>query len=185
MIPLSERRSDVNRTGATSMGRTKMSCTMGMERRPKTVVALVTTAMLLKMYAVSSIRSCRHANPNLPFQNTGQLKALANQRSKDEKISKLLNSIRVYLPNLNREGGGRTSDYLVHPTALAHLRRRFNHICSSLLRNDSLADMSDRSILYFELLEWLEVFIRLSSSFVIFDLTCCGRPSPITKRWLA
>ncbi|PPQ84259.1 hypothetical protein CVT25_011906 [Psilocybe cyanescens] len=88
--------------------------------------------------------------------NTGQLKALANQRSKDEKISKLLNSIRVFLPNLNREGGGRTSDYLVHPTALAHLRRRFNHICSSLLRNDSLADMSDRSILYFELLEWLE-----------------------------
>ncbi|KAH9482978.1 Baculoviral IAP repeat-containing protein 6 [Psilocybe cubensis] len=88
--------------------------------------------------------------------NTGQLKALANQRSKDEKISKLMSSIRVYLPNLNREGGGRTSDYLVHPTALAHLRRRFNHICSSLLRNDSLADMSDRSVLYFELLEWLE-----------------------------
>lgn len=90
-------------------------------------------------------------------QNTGQLKALAAQRAKDEKIAKLLGAIRVFLPNLNREGGGRTSDYLVHPTTLAHLRRRFNHICSSLLRNDSLADMSDRSILYFELLEWLEV----------------------------
>ncbi|KDR83771.1 hypothetical protein GALMADRAFT_236136 [Galerina marginata CBS 339.88] len=88
--------------------------------------------------------------------NTGQLKALAAQRSKDEKIGKLLTAIRVYLPNLNREGGGRTSDYLVHPTALAHLRRRFNYVCSNLLRNDSLADMSDRSILYFELLEWLE-----------------------------
>ncbi|KAF8165369.1 hypothetical protein B0H34DRAFT_780271 [Crassisporium funariophilum] len=88
--------------------------------------------------------------------NTGQLKALAAQKTKDEKIGKLLSAIRVYLPNLNRDGGGRTSDYLVHPTALAHLRRRFNHVCSSLLRNDSLADMSDRSILYFELLEWLE-----------------------------
>ena len=90
-------------------------------------------------------------------QTTGQLKALAAQRAKDEKIAKLLGAIRAFLPNLNREGGGRTSDYLVHPTTLAHLRRRFNHICSSLLRNDSLADMSDRSILYFELLEWLEV----------------------------
>ncbi|KIM46212.1 hypothetical protein M413DRAFT_16929 [Hebeloma cylindrosporum] len=88
--------------------------------------------------------------------NTGQLKAQAAQKTKDESIGKLLGAIRVFLPNLNREGGGRTSDYLVHPTALAHLRRRFNHVCSNLLRNDSLADMSDRSILYFELLEWLE-----------------------------
>ena len=90
-------------------------------------------------------------------QNTGQLKALAAQRMKDEMIGKILCAIRVYLPNLNREGGGRTSDYLVHPTALAHLRRRFNYVCSNLLRNDSLADMSERSVLYFELLEWLEV----------------------------
>lgn len=81
------------------------------------------------------------------------------QHSKDEKIGKLLNEIRVYLPNIHREGGGQTSDYLVHPTALAHLRRRFNYICSTLLRNDSLADMSDRSVLYFELLHWLEVRI--------------------------
>ncbi|KAG6873312.1 hypothetical protein C0995_000465 [Termitomyces sp. Mi166 len=88
--------------------------------------------------------------------NTGQLEAQAIQHAKDEKIGKLLSEIRVYLPNLHREGGGQTSDYLVHPTALAHLRRRFNYICSTLLRNDSLADMSDRSVLYFELLHWLE-----------------------------
>lgn len=88
--------------------------------------------------------------------NTGQLEAQAAQREKDEKIGKLLSAIRVYLPNLHREGGGRTSDYLVHPTTLAHLRRRFNHVCSTLLRNDSLADMSERSVLYYELLEWLE-----------------------------
>ncbi|RDB22602.1 Baculoviral IAP repeat-containing protein 6 [Hypsizygus marmoreus] len=88
--------------------------------------------------------------------NTGQLEAQAIQHAKDEKIGNLLSAIRVYLPNLHREGGGQTSDYLVHPTALAHLRRRFNYICSTLLRNDSLADMSDRAVLYFELLHWLE-----------------------------
>lgn len=87
---------------------------------------------------------------------SGQLEAWAAQKSKDAKIGNLLATIREYLPNLHRKGGGQTSDYLVHPTALAHLRRRFNFICSTLLKNDSLADMSERSVLYFELLEWLE-----------------------------
>ncbi|EKM80308.1 hypothetical protein AGABI1DRAFT_57960 [Agaricus bisporus var. burnettii JB137-S8] len=87
---------------------------------------------------------------------SGQMEALAAQRTKDGKIGNLLKAIREYLPNLHRKGGGQTSDYLVHPTALAHLRRRFNFICSTLLKNDSLADMSERSVLYFELLEWLE-----------------------------
>ena len=91
------------------------------------------------------------------FQMSGQLEALAAQKAKDAKIGSLLIAIREYLPNLHRKGGGHPSDYLVHPTALAHLRRRFNFICSTLLRNDSLADMSERSVLYFELLEWLEV----------------------------
>lgn len=77
---------------------------------------------------------------------------MAAQKEKDQAIGKLLAATRVYLPNLSREGGGQTSDYLVHPTALAHLRRRFNYVCSALLRNDSLADMSGRSVLYFELL---------------------------------
>ncbi|KAL4245719.1 hypothetical protein ABKN59_001670 [Abortiporus biennis] len=88
--------------------------------------------------------------------NSGQLEAQAVQRAKDEKLSQLLANIRVYLPNLHREGGGKPNDYLPHPTTLAHLRRRFNFICSQLLRNDSLTDMSDRSVLYFELFEWLE-----------------------------
>ncbi|KAL0949942.1 hypothetical protein HGRIS_009968 [Hohenbuehelia grisea] len=87
---------------------------------------------------------------------SGQLEAQALQKAKDEKIGAMLTNIRHYLPSLHRPGGARTSDYMVHPTALAHLRRRFNYICSSLLRNDSLADMSDRAVLYFELLEWLE-----------------------------
>ena len=88
------------------------------------------------------------------------MEAQAVQHAKDEKLGNLLSAIRVYLPNLRREGGGQTSDFLVHPTALAHLRRRFNHVCSSLLRNDSLTDMSDRTNLYFELLRWLEVLSR-------------------------
>lgn len=95
-------------------------------------------------------------------QTSGQVEALAVQRQKDEKIGQLLTQIRVYLPSLHRPGGGQTSDYMVHPTALAHLRRRFNYICSALLRNDSLADMSDRSVLYFELFEWLEVSTGVS-----------------------
>ncbi|KAJ7591087.1 hypothetical protein C8J56DRAFT_934652 [Mycena floridula] len=93
---------------------------------------------------------------NQKEDDSGILEAIATQQAKDAKIGNLLTSVRVYLPNLNRTGGGQSSDYLVHPTALAHLRRRFNYVCSALLRNDSLADMSDRSVLYFELLAWLE-----------------------------
>ncbi|OSX59536.1 hypothetical protein POSPLADRAFT_1067248 [Postia placenta MAD-698-R-SB12] len=87
---------------------------------------------------------------------SGQVEAQAVQRAKDEKLAELLSRIRIFLPSLHRPGGARTSDYLVHPTALAHLRRRFNFVSSQLLRNDSLADMSDRSVLYIELFEWLE-----------------------------
>ncbi|KAF7352807.1 Baculoviral IAP repeat-containing protein 6 [Mycena venus] len=86
---------------------------------------------------------------------TGQQEALAQQAEKDAKIGTLLTQIGVYLPSLHREGH-HPSDFLPHPTALAHLRRRFNYVCSALLRNDSLADMSERSVLYFKLLEWLE-----------------------------
>jgi hypothetical protein len=70
-----------------------------------------------------------------------------------------MKEIRLYLPQMGREGGAQQSDYMVHPSALAHLRRRFNMVSSSLLRNDSLSDMSDRSVLYFELFAWLEVRI--------------------------
>ncbi|KAJ7180040.1 ubiquitin conjugating enzyme family protein [Mycena crocata] len=87
--------------------------------------------------------------------NSGQMEAQALQTAKDEKIGKLLTEIGVYLPSLHREGH-HPSDFLPHPTTLAHLRRRFNYVCSALLRNDSLADMSERSVLYFKLLEWLE-----------------------------
>ncbi|KAI0268350.1 hypothetical protein BC834DRAFT_869029 [Gloeopeniophorella convolvens] len=87
---------------------------------------------------------------------TGQAEAQANQRAKDEKLGNLMVQLRAFLPSLRRPGGALTSDYLVHPTALAHLRRRFNNICTSLLRNDSLTDMSDRAAVYFELFEWLE-----------------------------
>ncbi|KAH8830857.1 hypothetical protein DL96DRAFT_1594587 [Flagelloscypha sp. PMI_526] len=92
---------------------------------------------------------------------SGQQAALAAQLERDSALGSLLREVRVYLPNLQREGGGMGSDYLVHPTSLAHLRRRFNKVGSALLRNDSLADMSERGPpLYFELLEWLETISR-------------------------
>lgn len=93
------------------------------------------------------------------MQVSGQEEALAIQKTKDEQIGNLLGSIREFLPNLHRPEGGKTSDYLPNPTTLAHLRRRFNYVSSSLLRNDSLSDMSDRNVLYFELFEWLEVLL--------------------------
>ncbi|KAJ3556879.1 hypothetical protein NM688_g1784 [Phlebia brevispora] len=87
---------------------------------------------------------------------SGQLEAQAMQSAKDKDLSELLSRIRLFLPSVHREGGGKASDYLPHPTTLAHLRRRFNFVSSQLLRNDSLVDMSDRSVLYFELFDWLE-----------------------------
>jgi hypothetical protein len=87
---------------------------------------------------------------------TGQIEAQASQRARDQSLSELLAAVRNYLPSVRREGGGRASDFLVHPTTLAHIRRRFNALCSTLLRNDSLSDMSDRSLLYLELFSWLE-----------------------------
>ncbi|KAG9038360.1 hypothetical protein FRB95_001772 [Tulasnella sp. JGI-2019a] len=87
---------------------------------------------------------------------TGQTEAQRSQNLRDAQLGLLMSQVRVYLPSLQRTGGGYPSDYLVSPTALAHLRRRFNHVASSLLRNDSLSDMSERSVLYFELFEWLQ-----------------------------
>ncbi|EJD53508.1 hypothetical protein AURDEDRAFT_110344 [Auricularia subglabra TFB-10046 SS5] len=103
---------------------------------------------------------------------SGHLEALAAQKIKDQKIGGMLKEIRVYLPSLRRQGGGQTSDYLPHPTALAHLRRRFNHVSSALLRNDSLSDMSDRSVLYFELFEWLETISNHESLASMMAMPC-------------
>jgi hypothetical protein len=89
--------------------------------------------------------------------------------------------VREFLPNLRREGGGKTSDYLPHPTTLTNVRRRFNTVLSRLLKNDcrsslpcsfcvvarplirstvrspALTDMTTRSELYFEVFDWLFV----------------------------
>ncbi|CAE6396356.1 unnamed protein product [Rhizoctonia solani] len=88
--------------------------------------------------------------------HTGYMEAMQSQKARDTKMAGLMAEVREFLPSLQRKGGVQTSDYLVHPSALAHLRRRFNWIGSTLLRNDSLTDMSDRSVLYFELFSWLE-----------------------------
>ncbi|KAG9045669.1 hypothetical protein FS837_005881 [Tulasnella sp. UAMH 9824] len=91
---------------------------------------------------------------------SGQTEALAAQQARDTRIGTLMSQVRDFLPSLQRPGGSQTTDYLVSPTALAHLRRRFNTVASSLLRNDSLTDMSDRSVLYFELFSWLETISK-------------------------
>ncbi|KAG1770545.1 hypothetical protein EV702DRAFT_922748, partial [Suillus placidus] len=62
------------------------------------------------------------------------------KRLKGEQIGTILSQIRKYLLSLRREGGARTSDYMVHPTALAYLGRRSNYLRTA---NDSLSDMSD------------------------------------------
>ena len=111
---------------------------------------------------------------------SGQLEALNAQKAKDEKLANLLTNIRVFLPSVNRETGGHASDYLPHPTALAHLRRRFNFVSSQLLRNDSLSDMSDRNVLYFELFEWLEVQLH-PELLAKHGLNGLYRPSPAMK----
>lgn len=71
-------------------------------------------------------------------------------------MATLLSQVQVYLPSMNRGSGSRTSDHMVHPTALAHLRRRSGFV-GELLRNDSLLDMSNRGDLYRALFDWLEV----------------------------
>ncbi|KAK8849763.1 hypothetical protein IAR55_005099 [Kwoniella newhampshirensis] len=86
---------------------------------------------------------------------SGQIRAERAQKEADDKTSTLLSQVSVYLPHLNREGGARVSDHLVHPTALAHVRRRSAFV-NDLLRNDSLMDMSKRGNLYRVLFNWLE-----------------------------
>ena len=87
-------------------------------------------------------------------QRTGQIAAKKIQDALDAKVSRHLNQLRYYLPSYGRESGARTSDHLVHPTALAHIRRRSGFL-NDLLRNDSLLGMSNRAALYEALLDWL------------------------------
>ncbi|KAG1772622.1 hypothetical protein EV702DRAFT_953365, partial [Suillus placidus] len=82
--------------------------------------------------------------------------AIKRLKVKDEQIGTILSQIRKYRLSLRREGGVRTSDYMVHPTALAYLGRRSNYLRTTLLRNDSLSDMSDHFVPFFVLFEWLK-----------------------------
>ncbi|WVF68400.1 hypothetical protein IAT40_003165 [Kwoniella sp. CBS 6097] len=87
---------------------------------------------------------------------SGQVRAEKAQREADKKTTTLLNQVSVFLPSFDRPGGARASDHLVHPTALAHLRRRSAFV-NDLLRNDSLLDMTNRGELYRALFDWLEI----------------------------
>ncbi|KAG2039681.1 hypothetical protein BDR03DRAFT_950856 [Suillus americanus] len=48
----------------------------------------------------------------------------------------------------------------MNPTALAHFCRRFKNLCTTLLKNDSLPGMSDRSLLYFQSFQWFKTPMR-------------------------
>lgn len=92
-------------------------------------------------------------------------------------MATLLKQVQVYLPQLSRESGPYSSDHMIHPTTLAHLRRRSGFI-NHFLRNDSLLDMSNRGDLYRALFDWLEVN---GTHVMLFPADCC-RSSPRTKR---
>lgn len=106
--------------------------------------------------------SCRHNTDtehkkSSSPQRSGQRRAEQAQAAADAKTGELLKQVRVYLPTLNRASGARSSDHLVHPTALAHLRRRSGFV-TDLLRNDSLLDMVNRRTTIYEVLfDWLQV----------------------------
>lgn len=70
---------------------------------------------------------------------------------------------------------GHTTDLLVHPTALAHLRRRSSFV-GDLLRNDSLMDMSNRAEIYHALFDWLEV---ISSHEVLASMLAMPQMRPV------
>lgn len=89
-------------------------------------------------------------------KRSGQLRVERAQAQQDKRTAEVLRHVSVYLPSFKREGGTRTSDIMVHPTALAHLRRRSGFV-NDLLSSDSLLDMSNRAELYDAVLMWLEV----------------------------
>ncbi|TYJ53196.1 hypothetical protein B9479_006174 [Cryptococcus floricola] len=103
----------------------------------------------------SAVKGTGYAG-ELAEDRTGQIAAEKAQAAADALVASLLQQVSVFLPNPNRAGGGLASDYHVHPTVLAHLRRRSTFV-NDLLRNDSLLDMSKRGDLYRALFDWLEI----------------------------
>jgi hypothetical protein len=89
-------------------------------------------------------------------QMSGQKAAIEAQTKADLATTEVLRHVQAYLPNLDRQGGPCISDLMVHPTALAHLRRKSAFV-NDLLRNESLLDMTNREELYAALFDWLKV----------------------------
>ncbi len=114
--------------------------------------------------------------------------SLKRQQARDGILEQMLRVLRTYIPNSERTGtsaahdaeadallfptedgqelrrseGERVfeSDWMPDFTTLAHLRRRFLPLASSLLSSDSLTDMIDRQSLFIELLRWFAIFAR-------------------------
>lgn len=131
-----------------------------------------------------------------------QDKGAKAQKAQDEKMTALLKQVRPFLPSHWRETGEVTSDSMVsaarhlmdcslsllqpHPATLAHLRRRFGEIATTLLRNDALHEHADRADLFLEIQEWLIVspYEEAIPEFSLNLLFCCRcRSSHVTKAW--
>lgn len=103
-------------------------------------------------------------------------RASSLQKLQDTLICEALRALRPCLPNGQREyiklpgrggiaaSGPLLTDHLNEVTVLAHLRRRFLPIASSLLQTRSINDVADRLQLFEELLAWLSILSRESST---------------------
>lgn len=94
-------------------------------------------------------------------QNSGRKKVMLARAQQDKRVTDLLRQVSLYLPSFKRQCGTFTSDGMVHPTTLAHVRRRSGFVVD-LLSSDSLLDMTNRAELYNALFEWLEVCLQHS-----------------------
>jgi len=88
---------------------------------------------------------------------SGRKKAAEEQKRMDDRLKKLLQAVRIYLPNEFRAGGARPSDSMMHSSVLCHLKRRFNQVACSLLQSDSITDVHHRETLFTELMVWFQV----------------------------
>lgn len=99
-----------------------------------------------------------------------QQKAAQQQLKKDEKIRSSLAQLRAYLPDERREyvrlNGSELStgpislDHMPDLSNLAHLRRRFLPIASTLLSTGSIMDVTERLPLFEELMTWMRMLSR-------------------------
>lgn len=89
----------------------------------------------------------------------------SRQKIFDKEVTAALEQLRPYIPDEGRsmtqlldgkvtDCDAQGQDFMIEVSVLAHLRRRFLPIASILLQTQSIADMSGRTELYTELIQW-------------------------------